>query len=196
MSQFNGIWYEEDDNSFFDNWISSSFYNTSFEDILDDTFWISELISDFEKKNWVNVTVETENKSIFVYSNIGGNLIWEIELSEYSNWTFSVEDHLSITINEKHRQKGWWELIYKLYIDINKLQPLFTVPEEEYTNVVSQIYLYSKFWYIPKYKINKWSTRMISLTKADLDMFREMKEKTSKWEKETKLSFTVVLDQE
>lgn len=141
---------------------------------------------------WID-TVIKDNK-LSLYKN--NDFIWEIFISKYIDWDFKRDIHLYNVIEDKYKWKWYWKIMFELYTSLSEENNNFILPEEEYTNVVSMINLYKKFWYIPKYKIINWMDYFIELDITDFEEMEKIISNYKEWYKEQKLWYTVVLEKE
>lgn len=141
-------------------------------------------------KHGILVEVDDYYHSIKLY--LEWNFIWEIYNDAYIDKNFSSTEHLYKEINEEYRWKGYWKLLFELYIKKSNEDPRFILPVEDYTKKVSVINLYEKFWYEIIWKINSlWEYTKI--TKEDIKEIKEIKNNLKKWFMEYQLNYTVVL---
>lgn len=179
------------------------------------TWWISGIENNtLERINWVfddyknikNLSFSDsceylESKKIFTKINYKENslkilnwndLIWEIKISWYKDWSFERDIHLYNVVEEEYRWKWFWKILFSLYSKLSEENSDFILPYEEYTNVVSMIKLYENFWYEVKHKVVRWN--YLKLEDSDIKEIEKIIKDYKNWLKEEKLWYTIVLE--
>ncbi len=169
--------------------------NFDIEDILNLWLNFKELLEKFSKEKNIYANINF-NKNIFsIFNKSNNSLIWEIKLAKYNDNWFKRDVHLYNVIEDDYKWKWFWKILFLLYKKLTEENSDFILPEEEYTNIVSMINLYKKFWYKPEYKVLKWfSNNLIPLTKDDFKDMEKIINDYKLWNKEEKLDYTVILN--
>lgn len=143
----------------------------------------------FEKN--VDLCVDLIHKTLMIYS-IKWELIWEIWQSKYDDSYFITNNHLYNVVEEKFRWKGWWINLYNAYTNLHGFDNSFILPKIDYTNVVSMVEVYKKFWFKIVSKLVYWLEESIEWD--DILLLEKIKQDYKNWKKERKLDFSIKIE--
>lgn len=152
-----------------------------------DFYWSVENIELFKN---VNVCINNDHKTLLIYT-LDWDLIWEIWQSNYDDWFFRTEQHLYNVVEKKYRWNWWGIVLYELYTKLAELDQSFILPNFDYTNVVSMVELYKKFWFKIKSKLFLWFDE--ELSQADYLEMEAIKKEYKSWRIERKLPYSVMI---
>lgn len=148
-------------------------------------------LDEFQTKKKVDVYVDLKHKTLMIY-NINWELIWEIWQSKYNDSYFITNNHLYNVVEEKYRWKWWWINLYNAYRTLHSFDNSFILPSIDYTNVVSMVELYKKFWFRIVSKLIYWEEEDIDWN--DILLIEEIKKDYKNWKKERKLDFSIKIE--
>lgn len=158
-----------------------TFYNNDF----------FELIKNIEKDKDIQIHINDNYKTLLIH-NSSWELIWEIWQSEYNDWTFSTNNHLYNYVDKKFRWKWWWKLLYELYVELSKIDNNFILPTKDFTNVVSMVELYKKFWFKVVWKVVYWFDE--PLNSCDLSEINQIIIDYKSGKVERKLDYSIIIE--
>lgn len=152
-----------------------------------------EIINYFKNIKNIDIKVDLKNKWLLIY-NSRGELIWEITQSFYNDWYFTTRNHLYNVVEKKFRWQWWWYILYELYTKLHHYDDSFILPSIDYTNLLSMVELYKKFWFSIVSKMQYWFEE--NLTSIDFMEHEKIKQEYKSWLKERKLPYSIKIVKE
>ncbi len=106
-------------------------------------------IEELEKKLNIKISIDFDNKQIFIYDKEGYE-IWKIEPWIYNMHKYETTEHLYKKVNETERRKWYGTILMNLY------KKHFWLPNSEASYKRNTIKFLSNFWYKVIGKIINW----------------------------------------
>lgn len=158
------------------------------ESAIDSSFY--KYVEQLENQKNVDILINYVHKTLLIHSK-DWELIGEIWQSTYDDWSFTTENHLYNVVEKKYRWQWWWKILYELYIELSKIDSDFILPDKDYTNVVSMVELYKKFWFKVVWKVAYWYDYELSPSNY-LEM-EIIKKNYKSWLKEVRLDYSIIV---